>query len=131
MDRETLYRGKRVDNGEWIEGDLIRSYPINGITKYFIGYLDLDDLDADVLDADVVEIIPSTLGQYTGLTDKNGEKIFEGDILISYGTVLTIKYFTQSARFLAVDENDVSYPINLIANKIIGNIHDNPELLEA
>ena len=117
--REILFRGKRTNNGEWVEGDLIR-LP-NGISILANGY---------------AHVIPETVGQYTGLTDKNGKKIFEGDIVkhdfgadqigVQYAV---IKYNSYYASFLVeplydwmfCEKNDC---------EVIGNIHDNPELLK-
>ena len=112
--REILFRGKRVDNGEWVYGTLIQ--------RNICG--------------DVWEVIPETGGQYTGLDDKNGVKIFEGDILKdSLGWVCLVKWDDSNGRFLGYHKKPrgdtyVCYVGREPAQEIIGNIHDNPKLME-
>lgn len=120
--REILFRGKRIDNGEWECGMPFASIGICGI--YAI----------QTLDGDIFDIIPETVGQYTGLTDKNGKKVFEGDIVSyerdeEYGQ---IAYHENEAMFVVqfdtwLTDFDHMYGKNL---EVIGNIHDNPELLK-
>lgn len=141
--REILFRGKRKDNGEWAYGDFC--HPCN-IVFEAIGY------DAVLGQSDVpiihdYEVIPETVGQYTGLTDKNGKKIFEGDILQverdiqcsektkkRETTVGTVWFDIKSAEF---GYESAGYYRCLTlkrwsgdSQEVIGNIHDNPELLE-
>lgn len=147
--REILFRGKRIDNGEWIVGHYI---VVDGISYIFPeGYF----LNG------IVEVDPSTVGQCTGLIDKNGVKIFEGDIVAwrdenfvlnghytygfygyKYGDELIVRCL--KSGFMLCKKHDGMMDIPNANSKIdnyafwnyhrffevIGNIHDNPELLE-
>lgn len=139
MNREILFHGKRVGNDEWAEGYLFktwnRTYLLWGMT-------------GDV--PNMVEVKPETVGQYTGLTDKNGKKIFEGDIVclvyddkmlstgdvqFDYG-VFGIEWtgFKKNKRMVGGFgqlHNLRRFDDGLADRiKVIGNIYDNPELLE-
>ena len=130
--REILFRGKRYDNGQWVYGYLIHNEFCNSNIPY-IGYLRLADTNAD-------EVIPSTVGQYTGLIDKNGTKIFEGDIVKDedsqlYGKVVfatAADGFDGMTGFMVDDICDGLQNYNGFWHfvEVIGNIHDNPELLK-
>ena len=119
MSREILFRGKRVDNGEWTEGYLFKQW-----NRTFL----LWGMTGDI--PNMTEVIPETVGQFTGLTDKNGKKIFEGDIVRDWdGRIYEIKY----SDFEWIAEQTKSFWINIKHLKpceVIGNIYDNPELLE-
>lgn len=125
--REILFRGKRVDNGEWIEG----FYAKSGEKKYI-----LIDNDIAVGYLAMKEVNPYTIGQYTGLTDKNGVKIFEGDIVHFKTTAYhfkncRIKYQSCYARYCAIDDKGYEYPMDkAFEYEVIGNIHDSPEKLK-
>ena len=127
--RNYLFRGKRKYNDtRWICGYLVVS-PQNGEARIY-------DSEGTF---NVVE--KSSVGQDTGLKDKNGEKIFEGDILVCESSGGT-KYFTDvryDGGALSIDVIDLDYDITaigwamkdyLLSVEIIGNIHDNPELME-
>ena len=134
--REILFRGKRIDNGEWVYG-----VPVIGITSgVFMVWIESEAKRGrgELSLRDVVrqaEIIPETVGQYTGLNDKNGVKIFEGDILKdSLGWVCLVKWDDSNGRFLGYHKKPrgdtyVCYVGREPAQEIIGNIHDNPELM--
>ena len=120
--REILFRGKRVDNGEWVEG-LLWKKKYNHSKLFISCFPDKDDNE------EVFVICPETVGQYTGLTDKNGKKIFEGDIVKFMHNdkehKLPIEY--RMGQFFV----GINYPIAYVrfSCEVIGNIHDNPELL--
>ncbi|MCM1055622.1 MAG: YopX family protein [Bacteroides sp.] len=115
--REILFRGKRADNGEWVKG--LPSGPISAIEFY-------DGLT----DCETAEVISETVGQYTGLTDKNGTKIFEGDIVKFGDDYYEIAFIEKYSRF-APRKTGTVFAVFLLENSvIIGNIHDNPELLK-
>ena len=129
--RKKLFRGKRRDNSEWVEGAYYHQ------TEF---YGDADDehhiiTSNDELEDNMMEcyrVIPETVGQYTGLTDKNGTKIFEGDIVKDcYGEVELCYYHEEKHRLIFdathfIRELEVA---NVVECEVIGNIHDNPELL--
>ncbi len=118
MNREILFRGKDIISGEWITGFLV---------------------DARHIGCWVVAnpVRPETVGQFTGLFDKNGKRIFEGDIVRipdskMMGLPAPVAYFPHGATFMI---RRTGYrPITLWdaeeTIEVIGNIHDNPELLE-
>ena len=129
MNREILFRGKRVDNGEWIEG----FYAVSGDKTYII-----IDNDVAVGYVKMKEVLPETVGQYTGLTDKNGTKIFEGDII--QGTIVSqwskrkiiCHIGWKIDGFVSIDRKNFIHKVKFAKDiEVIGNIYDNPELLEA
>lgn len=143
--REILFRGKAINrakgfhrtnykNGEWVYGLVTKLYderfknlPAEMTNTYGVSGIDVDY---------------KTIGQYTGLTDKNGKKIFEGDILerkhkelVNHSQTMTVKYIPYKACFSAIDigGGNVTFISDYLNNKyeleVIGNIYDNPELL--
>lgn len=131
MDREILFRGKQIDNGEWMEGSVLRSG--NGCVDIVpLNNSICEDKYGGLCAMKWREVDPETVCQYTGLTDKNGNKIFEGDIL-SHDSVGNVEVQFEKSEFLAIgiSHNMFSTLLSLIYKdcKVIGNIFDNPELL--
>nr|DAZ65990.1 MAG TPA: YopX protein [Caudoviricetes sp.] len=140
MNREILFKAQRKDNGEWVEGSLIiaeRSvaYIIRSKSKAFI-----PKGESIICSAECYEINPETLCQYTGLTDKNGKKIWENDIVnrtdlhvASEPSIGFIEYDLENTSFLIHWTDKVEYsPTYHWKDKlqVIGNIFDNADLLE-
>ena len=126
--REIKFRGKRIDTGEWIFGDLLQ----DGDLSFIVGRL------KEFMDTPVNECLvkPDTVGQYTGLKDRNGKEIYEGDIIGgSNGSIngypwpftLLIKWNDAACGF---NTPKWGYMDSTHYYEVIGNIHDNPELLE-
>ena len=124
MQREILFRGKRVDAGEWVEGSLIGNDVIVGkIVEFEEDYFCTEFW---------YKVNPETVGQFTGMTDKKGKKLFEGDVYsMGEKNILYVVIFDKS-QFIGKQVGNRSlagleYWKSDI--EIIGNIHDNPELL--
>ena len=118
--REILFRGKRVDNGEWVFGDLLHNCDCVKIRE--------NETEINHV-ARSFPVLPKTIGQYTGLTDKNGTRIFEGDIISCDYFIGTVSFCNGCwcASEVGKIPEDLYELINL---EVIGNIHDNPELLK-
>lgn len=115
--REIIYRGKRKDTGDLIVSDSILQY--NGTIKL----LDKED--------GWVEIEPETVSQYTGLTAKNDKKIFEGDIMrLCSATYPCIVYWDGMGWAWRMHGKRREIDLTREHMEVIGNIHDNPELVE-
>lgn len=126
--REILFRGKRKDNGELVYGNSVLFF--KETTKIY----------GELVQWREIEVIPETVGQFTGLTDKNGKKIFEGDIVKScYACekekTLVVEFKSSRGGFFPYAcgdgcgccEEDTYSPEN---TEVIGNVYDNKELLE-
>lgn len=132
--REILFRGKRKNDGEWVLGFYERTWLTNGevITE-------IRDVEEPFRMQVFHEVIPETVGQYTGLTDKNGKRIFEGDIIsfkmysaLGYlrCRIGVVQYCDRSARFYVLATTGDAWNLCECEDiEVIGNIHDNPEVL--
>ena len=145
MNREILFRGKRVNNGEWVYGDLIRIN--NGNDKIAIIPFVMDFGSS----CDDYKVLLDTIGQYTGLKDKNGKKIFEGDIIktprgfigeVIFGRAeeecthrecnrkITDVYTTYGWIFKRADGYTCAIDDEILQGELLGNVTDNPELIK-
>lgn len=142
MNREIKFRGKRINGGEWVYGMTIS----NGTIKRKI-----NNIFFEVAENKWVGVLPETLGQYTGLKDKDGKEIYEGDILKTprgfigqvvfgraeeecrhkvFGRMVIDCYTTYGWIFVRGDGYRCAIDDELLEGEIIGNIHDNPELMK-
>lgn len=149
MSREILFRGKREDNAEWVEGNLY--YDPDLEHTQILGF-EYENSESGLERGEVCNVvIPETVGQYTGLIDKNDKRIFEGDILKCYDAKIEIEFmavvefgnpngtYSWGWQLKPISGDTFVNPDILLwleieetgaHSEIIGNIHDNPELLE-
>ena len=165
--REILFRAKRVDNGEWVSGGSVIQFLDNGVRSFYMPQFnekcvcEHDEATDDILKIENVrfyKVDSESICQYTGLTDKNGKKIWENDILrYSYDyedspwlkekglTNEDIKYYIGAVfwsdwraswavcgkgKSRGCNQNVFTYSRNPNRTEVIGNVFDNPELLE-
>lgn len=142
--REYKFRGKPTENNtSYIEEEFVYGSLVISNGKYYIALNVNDNINRDDYEVYMIEVIPETVGQYTGLKDKNGKEIYEGDIIFdSFYERKAKVVFLEGAFWLDYIDDFKEYETihkryQLLANydnksvlEVIGNIYDTPELLE-
>lgn len=147
--REILFRGRKTDDEKWVYGFYVHLYCIGKDMETHRIYEHFAATDCGDFYPDWYEVDASTVGQYTGLQDKNGKRIFEGDILkVTRGVTRrkpVVSYlFVEFAKGIFetkhIKDNKPCGMVSTYVSKevgdcgvfceVIGNIHDNPELME-
>ena len=124
--REIIFRGKREDNGEGVEGYYVC---VSGVKHYILTGNPV--IAPNNITIECYGVIPETVGQYTGLKDKNGKKVFEGDICDCYGDIGVIEFDEEDSMFIYTYAENVSTNFGCLYGtelEVIGNVHDNPEI---
>lgn len=118
MTRTVKFRGRRLDNGEWEYGYFVE----DGFT-YICSHNEDDFLQYHL-------VSPCTVGQYTGLKDRNGVKVYEHDIMQYKDVIGIISYYPGRAQFQLKIAEQSPLTLHNLKGLVIGNIHDNPDLIK-
>lgn len=122
--RDIIFRGKRLDNGEWVYGSLLL---IGNLAYINVG----DSCPSEVnFEYEFIDVDPATVGQYTGLKDRYGDRIWEGDLVKHGDEVSEVFFDTENSCFDFKTSNDPFAAQFSCDYEILGNIHDNPDLLK-